>query len=46
MTIEERVEKLEKELSRANRRNHRLLAEVAVCLEIAGSAWTIDNLIP
>lgn len=39
MTIEERVEKLEKELSRANRRNRGLLAGAALCLGIAVVAW-------
>lgn len=39
MTIEERLEKLEKELNRANRRNCRLLAGMTLCLALAAFPW-------
>ena len=39
MTLEERLEHLEKELSRANRRNRRLLLAVALCGGIVVVAW-------
>jgi hypothetical protein len=39
MTLEERVETLERELNRANRRNRRLIMGVAVCISMAAVAW-------
>lgn len=39
MTVEERLQKLEKELSRVNRRNRRLLAAVVVFLAIGVVCW-------
>ncbi len=39
MTTEERLEKLERELSRARRHNRWLLAGAALCLGIGGLVW-------
>ncbi len=43
MTIEERLEKVEQELSRASRRNRRLLAGVVVCIVLAVGAWAMPR---
>ena len=40
MTTEERLDHLERQLSRANRRNRWLLAGVGLCLGIGLVAWT------
>ena len=40
MTVEQRLEKLEQELSRANRRNRRLLGGIILCLGIGFVVWT------
>lgn len=39
MTIEERLEKLEEELSRAKRRNRCLLVALVLCFGLSGVAW-------
>ena len=39
MTIEERLEKLERQLGRAKRRNYWLLVGLAVCVGLGGVAW-------
>ncbi len=41
MTIEERLETLEKELNRVNRRNRRLMGCLAVALVVVAAAWIL-----